>query len=420
MTIVQSIIMGMFDIIEYIIISKKIMKDRNISKLKIYIGIVIYSIIIGLIGYFIDGEYSFFINAIVIFIMLYLFYKRTFIENVYIYLMDTIIIVICQLLSILMSGFFIEGFEYSFIYGILSQIITLIIVVLIYFHVPINVIYKYAIDENKTFKTIIINLFVIIVFILVYWEVDFNSFMLNGIVIACISICLIYINFILLKNGLLNEQKEKEIQIYKRNYQIIDDLMDELRCKQHEYDNHIMALEMMIVSEETYEKGKVLIEKYINGLNKENYLGDLVKLDNKILAGFLYNMKKESLRKNIKFEIKLIDYAMKTKLKDFEMIEVISNLINNAFETQIQNNRVKITFKKENNMNIIEVVNKHPYLNNEMINRMFKKNYSTKSGGRRGLGLYNLKTLVEKYDGTIEVYNKKYGGNFVVFRVLIE
>ncbi len=47
-------------------------------------------------------------------------------------------------------------------------------------------------------------------------------------------------------------------------------------------------------------------------------------------------------------------------------------------------------------MNVIEIRNKHPYLNVESINKIFNKGYSTKSSNKRGYGLYNTKEIVKK------------------------
>ncbi len=78
-------------------------------------------------------------------------------------------------------------------------------------------------------------------------------------------------------------------------------------------------------------------------------------------------------------------------------MEIVGNLIDNAFETGgIENNIVILKLKKEKDMNVIEIRNKHPYLNVESINKIFNKGYSTKSSNKRGYGLYNTKEIVKK------------------------
>ena len=55
-------------------------------------------------------------------------------------------------------------------------------------------------------------------------------------------------------------------------------------------------------------------------------------------------------------------YGFNVKLKDYELIEVIGNLINNAFEAETENNIVIFKLKREGDMSIAEIRNKHNLL----------------------------------------------------------
>lgn len=56
-------------------------------------------------------------------------------------------------------------------------------------------------------------------------------------------------------------------------------------------------------------------------------------------------------------------------------------------------------------------------MSGEIINKLFAKGYSTKGAGS-GIGLYNLKKIVDKYHGQIEVYNEKNADvNYVIFKI---
>ena len=123
----------------------------------------------------------------------------------------------------------------------------------------------------------------------------------------------------------------------------------------------------------------------------------------------------------INFEIEINDYGFSTRLLDYELVEVIGNLIDNAFETGVEDNVVKLVLSKNQDMDIIKVKNKHPYLGYETINTMFKKGFSTKTSKSRGYGLYNVKEIVNKYKEEVSVSNEKYDNeNYVVFRITIK
>ena len=100
-------------------------------------------------------------------------------------------------------------------------------------------------------------------------------------------------------------------------------------------------------------------------------------------------------------------------------MEFIGNLVNNAFETGIDNNSVVIRLSQEKSMNIIEIRNKHPYFKREVIDRIFNMGFSTKSHVGRGYGLYNVGKIIKKYGGETEVFNEEYSGeNYLVFKIL--
>ena len=113
------------------------------------------------------------------------------------------------------------------------------------------------------------------------------------------------------------------------------------------------------------------------------------------------------------------NYLFKIEMKDYELIEVLGNLLDNALETGIEGNRVILKLTKKEDMNVIQISNKHPYLKKDIVNKMFKEGISTKSH-TRGYGLYNVKQIVHKYNGETQVYNDELDGeNYVVFNLIL-
>ncbi len=106
---------------------------------------------------------------------------------------------------------------------------------------------------------------------------------------ATFSLAAIYVNFIILRDSLKKmNMKKKQLQVYEKYIPIIDELIDEIRVKQHEFDNHIQALNMIAVTSIDYEGIVNSMENYINDIEANRNLEDLIKLDNKMLVGILY------------------------------------------------------------------------------------------------------------------------------------
>ncbi|WP_144275995.1 sensor histidine kinase [Gottschalkia acidurici] len=307
----------------------------------------------------------------------------------------------------------------SFNDGLTAHTIILPITIAISRLLPINIVFNYVNKDNRVFKYLSLNIFIILISLLAYWYIDVNGVLKNIIAIAVVLTWVILVNFVLLKNGLKNELEEQQLRIYEEYLPVIDELISEIRKRQHEFDNHIQALKMITVTSEDYESVIGSMKHYMRDLEVTNDLKDLIKIDNKILAGFLYNKIKNAEKLDIQFDIIIQDYEFNTGLKDYEVVEVMGNLINNAFETNIENNSVILIISKEKDMNVIEIRNKHPYLKKENLDKIFSKGFSTKSSTGRGYGLYNVKKIVEKYNGKIEILNKSYRDeNYVVFKVL--
>ena len=161
------------------------------------------------------------------------------------------------------------------------------------------------------------------------------------------------------------------------------------------------------------------MKEYIKDLDVDSEFRKLIKLNNKILAGFLYNKTRRAKEVGIRFQIDIKDYEFKTPLKNYELIELLGNLIDNAFETEVKNNCVILGIKGQRNMSVIEIKNKHSYLNSNTLSKIFTPGYSTKSVKNHGYGLTNVKKIISRSNGLLSVENETIDvDNYVVFRVL--
>lgn len=159
---------------------------------------------------------------------------------------------------------------------------------------------------------------------------------------------------------------------------IVSELMDEIRVKQHDFDNHIAALKGVLVQHKGDRETLDRVEEYINEQEFTFKNVDLLKMKNRIIAGFLYSKVKESIDKGIRMDIRIEDYSFKTEIFDYEVLDILSILVDNAFETDVQDNHVVVRFYKENERSVIEVANKHPYIPHSRLEGFFTKGYSEK------------------------------------------
>ena len=70
----------------------------------------------------------------------------------------------------------------------------------------------------------------------------------------------------------------------------------------------------------------------------------------------------------------------------------------------------------EENSKVIEVRSTGVMLLPKDIDHIFERGFTTKKGKHRGYGLYNVKKIVDYYNGTIEL---SFEEEYVVFRILL-
>lgn len=426
MSIIETAIMSLFDLLGVSIISNKIANDKfnfikKGKKLSFVLIICILSLIMGLMQKTDFDKYSYIYGAIVTIFFIYLLYKKNFIETVYIYIICTIIILIVQflVLAVLVALFDIEE-VLTFRGGILAQSLIVPSFLLINKYISLNYLLEYINKKNRVFTGLMLSMFIILTSFLVYRYITMEGLLKDILIIAILTIGLLFVNLVVVKNGLRNEYEEKMLDTYKKYFPVINELMKELRSKQHEFDNHIQAINMITITSTDYDSIANSMKNYINDLEIDSEFNKLIKLDNKILAGFLYQKTKKAKEYDIDFQIEIQDYELKTNLKDYELIEVIGNLIDNAFETEVKNNKVILSLEKEKSMSAIEIKNLHPYIDVNTFSKFFNQGYSTKLNKGHGNGLTNIKKIISKNHGLISVQNQSLdGSNYIVFKVLL-
>jgi len=209
------------------------------------------------------------------------------------------------------------------------------------------------------------------------------------------------------KNYLLIQQKESELKLYQHYIQPLEELVKEIRAKQHEFDNHMNAILNMHLTVNNYEE---LVERqsaYITEVAKDDdsrkYL-PLLRISDKVLAGFLYS-KIVRAPSYVHTEMVVKNLEIISGISEHHLIEIVGTLVDNAYEACTKElNHVIMEIDSEGDRLVFLVKNQSDGIKMNHINRFFERGYSTKSNdGKHGLGLYNAKMLTQKYKGDIFV-----------------
>lgn len=413
MNLIEFLLLGLFDQTAYILVSKRLLSCSKLGIKKILMFFIALASI-SIVNYYIDASYNFIFSAIVFFLMTWYLYKKSLFESFYATIITISIMIVVQLGILVILSLFLENVGKNFSFGMLAQSIGILFIFIFTKYVPLNTVFDFINKRNKIFIGLIMNSFVLMFVILVYWENDIEGFFENTILIGISVIVLSALNFLYLAKGLENEHERAKLEMYNRYQKITENLIEDIRLRQHEFDNHIQAIKM--------SKSSNIDKEYIENLEKRNDLSSLIKLESSLLGGLIYGKKNEAIKKNIDFKVSIESFCSLKDFREYELIDIVGNLLDNAFEAVKDSKKkyVSLDFKKEGSQNIIEVQNNYRYLSNSEISKMFEKGVSTKEGNGRGFGLYNIRNILKKNNSRIEVQNETHQDeNYIGFKIKI-
>ncbi|QLY80796.1 sensor histidine kinase [Clostridium intestinale] len=402
----------------FIVWSKFNYKSKNNIIKYVFLSLIMCTIN-NVLGYF-EFEYIFFINYCLIILFVSFVFKKKLKTTLVEFVIVAIIIMVLQFIILglftLTNNFVdiavITNEEFK---GLIINIAMLIMMSTIRRFIPYNNIFISNISLQIIFFYLI-NAFIYIFIIKSVWELDYTIIERNITKFIIVLLIYIVVNVGFLKELVFLIEEKKSLEAYNRYSKLTVDLVKDVKSKQHDFKNHLSTIYGIVqVSNEkdSREKIKAYIEELSESLLKEQ---NLISLDNKVLAGIIYSKLQKAEELNINFTYLINSDINTIPVKDYELAEILFNLLDNAFDAvsghdSIRGVELRIDKEKENS--IIHVKNSGATLKNTNVNEIFKKGFSTK-GSQRGFGLYNIKSIVDKYGGSIEITTQNDSTEFIL------
>lgn len=217
--------------------------------------------------------------------------------------------------------------------------------------------------------------------------------------------------------------KNKEIELRRSYEEVYQNMVRSIRQKQHQFDNHLIALCGMYKTADTIEELIQMQNVYMGQIQADNRYHKLLSVESPILVGFLYSkfVIAEDEGCHIDYFVNISEHS-KHFIPEYRLIEMLGILIDNAIEA------VSDKLQKQVYVEIIEtqeeidicVKNRSEYISQSDILKFVKRGYSTK-GEDRGFGLATLVSLVEQYEGELLLCNEeKEGENWFTCKIQIK
>lgn len=415
----ETLVFSLFDTLQYYLVTNKLSNGHLKTRVWHISVIALCAIFAGASSYLVEGLYSYIVGTSAFLVLSWVLYKRKGFQLAYLHVIAISIVLVVQLIVICIFNLLMGGIEYSSQMGLIAQTAGLVISYLASRFLPLHILFRFVETKNDLFRVISLNVFIVLSFCVIYWYMHFDGILENLVFLSAIVAVVLLINVVFLREGLKNHAIEEQNRAYALYLPIVNELVDEIRIRQHDFDNHIAALKAVLESKKETQEAMNKVEEHINEMDKSFSNVRLLKMKNRIVAGFLYAKMKQSKLENIELEIMIDNYSLDTTLRDYELLDILSILMDNAFETAIPDNHVILRFYKEKERSVIEIANKHPYIPISSIEDFFTKGYSAKNTDKRGLGLYKLQQIVAGNSGDIEVLNSDFGENYIVFKITL-
>ncbi|WP_246583007.1 sensor histidine kinase [Clostridium simiarum] len=324
-----------------------------------------------------------------------------------------IVTIILQLIIMFVMNFLNLNKNFDlFTYNVILNSIILIITLYIYYIDQHKINIKMI--DSKIGYCFILNFASYLVILKVLWDYDKNIILNNIIKILFIQAILLILNIILYYYIIKINEEKKAMLIQSTYTPIIKKIIEEIRGKQHEFKNHLNTISGIVQVAKDNEL-RVNLKEYIRSIDYCNNTEDIIYINNPILGAIIYSKVCEAKNNNIKFSYHINNDLNKFSIKEYELSEILNNLLTNAFEAAQGDKEVILNILSEDDKNIIEVKNKGE-IKEEEISKLFKRGFSTKDNKSRGYGLYNVKRIVELNRGTVQLFLEE---ESIVFKVLL-
>lgn len=298
---------------------------------------------------------------------------------------------------------------YLLTHNIISAALQLIVFYVIYkLNINITKINLFK-KENAILYNIIIEtgLFSIFIFISNIGIINIKNVMAYNVIVF-----LIYFIFLLIQ---IKDLKEREnlLNIYnsykvqEKQIQNMEEIISIIRQEKHDFANHINIIQglCLLNKPNTVERIRDYVSKISDSIHSSfRYLNT----GNDYIDGLLSIKYNYALKNSINFQVIIESPLDDLNIKADELISIVSNLIDNAFESfrgkeSSENKNIIFNTYLEYNKFCIKIIDNGEPIPEAIKNKIFERGFSTKVKLKQdhGYGLFITKDLVENNNGEI-------------------
>lgn len=293
--------------------------------------------------------------------------------------------------------------------NLMINALVILIVLLVFPHIGLH---KFSIFMQQ--KVILLRILLVIAFIFIAYLLIIikatNILIPEQYVVIAISLCLLGgVTYMWQKNQYKVREQKVELQMHQMYGEGFQNLVTEIRKRQHDFQNHLNTIYSLHYTCSTFEELVEQQKEYGDAIQQDNKYNKLLSVGNPVIIGFLYGKFIQADKRGITivYNIKVAD--LESKMPIHKLVEIIGNLFDNAMDAVEENGVEKIIyldFVETSEKIEFKIKNESCHIPQEQLIKMFERGESSK-GAQRGLGLANVKQICGEYKCDLQVHNKK-------------
>lgn len=388
----------------------------KLSKHTLFI-LLLFTSVSALITYIDDNSFIYrLLNIFTLIIYFRILTGTKIIHSLYLTIISYICALIIQICIMAIFQFTITNQD-NFLVQLFGNFLTLILAYILARILPIHYIYDYVIKKDRAFRFLLGNTFVAFVFFNYLATAHLTHFLYYIITIAIVVALLVFINVELLRSRVIVDKQKAIIDNYNKYLPIVDELIEQVRGRQHGYDNNIQSLKALALTCNDYETLRSELMKNTDIMSHSDLPMHLLKFNLKLLSGLLLQKHALAKKQGIDMDFTIRNFNIQTAVPEYIIVEATGILMDNAIEASNEDDAIYITIDCTQNKFYFRIMNIGPTYTSEFHNNIFTRGYTTKSstGRNNGLGLNHLLEMSKKYNGRLEVGNDDYNGRQYVY-----
>ena len=208
-----------------------------------------------------------------------------------------------------------------------------------------------------------------------------------------------------------NIATEKETAHYRLT--LSEELNEKLRMYKHDFSNHLQIIQGLI---HLGHGDRAL--KYLNKISGQGkMIYDTYEIGIPELEVVMYDALMQGREQGIEVKVKTTELPVSLPINIYDLVKALTNLIKNAFEAMAlypdKHRELTMEITEDGETYGFRVSNNLPLIPEENRTKIFEKGFTTKEKGD-GFGLYMVKSLIEKHQGSLELVVDEEGNHFYI------